>query len=401
MQSSDNNKPLSLTGPPPTMHDMNLNARALVPYNGMPGDPSRLGPPGLNAAHHHDGSFPGLAPPLASRRRTGHARRGSRRGGGAVPDAGPLQRIFPAQARFAYADFHFFASRRRHRSDHLAGQSVCHPQKSTRPNSALNNERVKKLSIAGESTDWLEKSLKIDYNSGPEIMRISLTGDNGHDIAVLLNAIVDSYLKEIDQQENLRRTGLLEQLTNSRRNFDETLHRKRASCATGPGARHRSAGHRQTALRPHPAPSGSLNKEKREVNAELKKKQSELLQATDRERNLDSDPVAMSKSDKLIRESPLVQDTLKERSVVEKRIIDVIRTSKYGEKDPSLPGLYKDREVHQKRLRRHGQATAARIRQSAAGPGTRDAQKPDDHPDEPDRIAEAATGGGEPGRHEN
>jgi polysaccharide biosynthesis transport protein len=62
-----------------------------------------------------------------------------------------------------------------------------------------------------DPVEWLEKSLEVNFPDGPEIIRIALSGDDGEDVRKLVDAVKDSYLRDVvnrsvlDRHERLRR----------------------------------------------------------------------------------------------------------------------------------------------------------------------------------------------------
>lgn len=92
--------------------------------------------------------------------------------------------------------------------------------------SALRDPKVANLSTIVnrvEPVEWLETLLKVDFNTAPDIMTISMGGAKPEELAVLVNAVTDAYLREIvDKQKTLRvqRQNALEELI---RRYDNDL----------------------------------------------------------------------------------------------------------------------------------------------------------------------------------
>src|SRR5262249_14161542 len=59
---------------------------------------------------------------------------------------------------------------------------------------------------------WLEKAIKADYSIAPEILSISLSGENPDELVLLVNAIREAYLKEIVNREQNELTTRLDRL---------------------------------------------------------------------------------------------------------------------------------------------------------------------------------------------
>jgi len=71
-------------------------------------------------------------------------------------------------------------------------------------NAALRDEKVAKLPIIKEQADpidFLEKNIRCDFPA-PELMRIAMTGENGKDLLLIVDAVTEAYLGEIVYKEN-------------------------------------------------------------------------------------------------------------------------------------------------------------------------------------------------------
>ncbi len=93
-------------------------------------------------------------------------------------------------------------------------------------NTALRKPEVAELRSVREQLDpivWLENQLRIDYAGGPEILRISITGDKPEEAATLVNAVTAAYLSEIADKERTRRRIKLDNVKELVRKFDESL----------------------------------------------------------------------------------------------------------------------------------------------------------------------------------
>ncbi len=77
-------------------------------------------------------------------------------------------------------------------------------------NSALRNPKVAGLESVREQTDpveWLEKALIADFPGGSEILQVTLSGDRPQDLAILVNAVIDSYMDNVVNREARERLG--------------------------------------------------------------------------------------------------------------------------------------------------------------------------------------------------
>src|SRR5262249_596048 len=82
-------------------------------------------------------------------------------------------------------------------------------------NAALNRDEVKKLNLVREQSEpitWLEDRLRVKTQEGCEIITLSLSGPYPVDLTTLVNAIAQSYLREIIDAERKRRSDRLAEL---------------------------------------------------------------------------------------------------------------------------------------------------------------------------------------------
>lgn len=96
--------------------------------------------------------------------------------------------------------------------------------------SALRQENVLGLSVLRDEADpvaIVEKSLVVDTNLGPEILRATLSGEQPEELAVLLNAIVAAFVKEASQSEQAAFQAKSEQLQAKKREYETLLREKR------------------------------------------------------------------------------------------------------------------------------------------------------------------------------
>src|SRR5262249_47949270 len=97
-------------------------------------------------------------------------------------------------------------------------------------NAALSQEKIAELPIIQRQADpvqWLEGKLKVDYSTGPEILTITITGDNTKDLVDIVNAVAKAYLEEFVNKEYNLRQSLLDQLKALQDKYVEKLKGKR------------------------------------------------------------------------------------------------------------------------------------------------------------------------------
>jgi hypothetical protein len=97
-------------------------------------------------------------------------------------------------------------------------------------NTALRQLQARDLPVLREQADplpWLERSLRVDFDLAPEIMRVSLEGGKPDGLAEILNAVVAAYLQEIVEKERNERNIRLEALKKLHTNYETVLSDKR------------------------------------------------------------------------------------------------------------------------------------------------------------------------------
>jgi polysaccharide biosynthesis transport protein len=83
---------------------------------------------------------------------------------------------------------------------------------------ALRNENAAKASVLQQEDDpvrWLARNVHVDFPGNAEIMRVSLTGPEPDDVAILAGAVVDAYMHEVvnkDREEKRERLNELDRL---------------------------------------------------------------------------------------------------------------------------------------------------------------------------------------------
>jgi capsular exopolysaccharide synthesis family protein len=190
-------------------------------------------------------------------------------------------------------------------------------------NAALREKAGKQAMLRNKDNpvDWLEKELKADYAIAPEVLRISLKGDDPDELLTMVSAVVQAYLKEIVHKEKTRRNHHLEQLEDLFAKFDQSLKRKRemlAALAKRAGAKDSQV----LALR-HQFAMKRLNMEQENL-AKLK---SELLGKEARLRTLEAEVQAKAQTavpqsvlDRHVDNDPVVADQQSRLTILEKEI---------------------------------------------------------------------------------
>src|SRR5262249_27581261 len=98
-------------------------------------------------------------------------------------------------------------------------------------NTAVKQPRVAELPIVKEQgqdvMEWLEKEVRADFSAGPELLTISMDGDNPEELKILVNAITEAYLNEVVYKEHNQRLRRIDDLKEIVRVYQERLRLKR------------------------------------------------------------------------------------------------------------------------------------------------------------------------------
>jgi capsular polysaccharide biosynthesis protein len=212
-------------------------------------------------------------------------------------------------------------------------------------NTAL--KQVKDLPTIREQSqpvDWLENALKTDFLLAPEILRLTLTGDRPDDVAKIVNAVTDAFLKEMDNKEQVRRQVRLEELKANHRRTLETLNQKRKSyydrIAKGrlddPAAHQQLYGQALSDLAA--AKKTVLDKHLEKISAE-----DDLRSVKDSLKNLDKFPITDAQIDEAMKPYPAYQQLLLSQQEVEKEIFLLKAVVKDADNDPQMKVLLEKR----------------------------------------------------------
>ena len=79
------------------------------------------------------------------------------------------------------------------------------------------------LRMEEDPLEWLEAKLQVDTAVSPEILRISLTGDQPEELAALVDAVTQVYLQEVVNKEHNERLGRLRQLEEISKKYEDQI----------------------------------------------------------------------------------------------------------------------------------------------------------------------------------
>jgi capsular exopolysaccharide synthesis family protein len=78
-----------------------------------------------------------------------------------------------------------------------------------------------------DALEWLRKNLKTDLLLGPEVLKVTLAGDNGDDTALVLNEITRAYLKAVAAKDEAKVHERMRTLQENFKKYSEALRDKR------------------------------------------------------------------------------------------------------------------------------------------------------------------------------
>ena len=91
---------------------------------------------------------------------------------------------------------------------------------------ALRDPKVaecRTMRTVGHPVEWLMKELKVDEQISPEFLKISLQGEYPEDLALVVNAVKESYLNEVVYNERNKRIENLRKAEESHRDVDQRV----------------------------------------------------------------------------------------------------------------------------------------------------------------------------------
>jgi capsular exopolysaccharide synthesis family protein len=98
--------------------------------------------------------------------------------------------------------------------------------------SVLKEPKVAALGIVKAEAEpnpieWLEKEVQADFSIAPDILKISMSGDNAGELTTLVDELRKAYIREVLDKENLDRNKKVEWLHKQREHYEELLRRSK------------------------------------------------------------------------------------------------------------------------------------------------------------------------------
>lgn len=267
---------------------------------------------------------------------------------------------------------------------------------------ALAKPAVAALATVREQADpeeWLEATLKADFPGGSEVLQVSLSGDRAEDLALIVNAVVKSYMSLVVEEERRERVARLDTLIQLRRKYEVDLTAKRKqlrSLVSDVGLSDQKAlALSQQFQAEH---LGMAQRERMHAQAEMLKAQAELsvleaAEGTARPRFAanpgPSAPAAGAGDDpSAVDRDPKVQALVAEADKLGGQLRDGARIARQSQTDPAQVRLRSRLEEINRRLRDQRRAVAETLAQAQAAPRA-DAPARPGEPAAPSALARA------------
>jgi hypothetical protein len=98
-------------------------------------------------------------------------------------------------------------------------------------NAALRRPGVAQLKMIRQHpldpVEWLEGQLQVDYSAGPDILTVSLSGNDGDELKAIVEAVTQAYLDEIVDKDRKRRNDQAEELRKIQKKYQDLVEAKR------------------------------------------------------------------------------------------------------------------------------------------------------------------------------
>ncbi len=195
---------------------------------------------------------------------------------------------------------------------------------------ALNKDEVKNLRLVRDQVNpipWLEKALKVDFLVSPEIMRVNLSGRDPDELAPLVNAVVDTYVQEMETREQGKRALLLAALKKNQQLEEGKLRERQKALRTL---------EQTLGLEDGPTTQTKLAENLKEL-AQLKKEHRELQLKIN-----DARTISLNQVEEHAKQDPSVLELVKRRGDVQKTIAEIRRTAQ-----PQLQAQLLDGPTHE------------------------------------------------------
>jgi capsular exopolysaccharide synthesis family protein len=213
-------------------------------------------------------------------------------------------------------------------------------------NSALKDRRTTDLSILRDKSDpilWLEREIQVDFNVAPEVMRISIDGDEPGELVVLVNALRDAYFREILDKERVDRNERLAMVRQTREKYEGQLkarkeEQRKFEQMAGAG---RDAGARGLSLAFTQQQLNWFERELIQTQSELRRTRAELSGLKELEKTLGSAPVPEAMLEDNFAKDPLIQQHKAHIQALHLHLNETAKNARGAEQSPAAVAIRK------------------------------------------------------------
>jgi capsular exopolysaccharide synthesis family protein len=213
-----------------------------------------------------------------------------------------------------------------------------------------------------DAVDWLQKELVTDTLLGPEIVRLTLSGDHAEDLPVLLNELVRTYLREYAAKEQARITARTRQLQDNYRRCAENLRDKRQRMRK----REQELGYddpqtMQVRYQMALQQLAAAQNQRLQAQLERQKAQEELITLQSRLKTPESFSVSAALVEEELEKEPQIRKQLERLALAEEILQRFRSSSNPGAREGLLEGPRAERDAVQKSLEAVQQELRPRI----------------------------------------
>lgn len=210
--------------------------------------------------------------------------------------------------------------------------------------------------------EWLASNIRIDFPDASEVLEISLSGDRPRDLAVLVNATVDSYLKLVVAEEQREREARLKTLRTLWDRYQNTLQARRDDLrklaeSVGSVDKNTLSMTQISKMQHHELAA----QEHLRVGFELRKSETELELLKNRVREASQLDISPELVDAKVEDSPLIQDLAREYQRLEGQYNMLVRRVR-ALSDPTFVTIQRQYTT----VRRNLEEARARLREQVA-----------------------------------
>jgi capsular exopolysaccharide synthesis family protein len=220
---------------------------------------------------------------------------------------------------------------------------------------ALRDPKVAGLPVFPPGIDpveWLEQQIRVDFSVAPELLRIEMSGAKPQELKVLVDALGNTYVREIVDREATRREERRQKLQEIRQKFDEQVQRARneqkkielQAGARDPNVRAQTLRFVQQQLDAEEQALIKLNEDIRRVRLQLEAEKEVAAQGAAEVQ------VPEKELDRAVSENPSVKSLAEEVQRLEKEISLNLEQAVLGEDEPLVRDLRRKQGVAKKAL---------------------------------------------------